>query len=262
MSDAKPVRLERSGAVASLILDRPERRNPINAEAHALLREALDSIADDPGVRALVLTGAGGYFCSGQDLAERYGMLAEGEVDLEASLRENYNPLIRRLLALPFPVIAAVEGIAAGAGLGLLLAADIVLAGRSTRFQLPFSRVGLGPDSGLSWTLARQVGANRAMALLLTGERFDAEQAERWGVVWRVMDDGDSAGEAEALAARLAKGPRLALAETRRRVHEAASFDIEEALDGEAAMQGKLGLHPDYRTAVNAFMEKREPEFE
>ncbi|APL96119.1 enoyl-CoA hydratase [Sphingobium indicum] len=258
---ASPILFERRGAVGWLMFDRPARRNAIDAATHLALREALTAVEADRAIRALVITGAGGAFCSGQDLAERRDMLAEGEVDLQASLVENYSPLIRRLIALPMPVIAAVGGVAAGAGVGLVLAADIVLAGASARFQLPFVKVGLGPDCGLSWTLARQVGLNRALALLLTGDAFDADEAFAWGLVSRVCPDEALAAEAEALAARLARGPRAAIAAIKRSVREAADQTLDEALAAEAIMQGGLGRDPDYREAVIAFTSKREPRF-
>jgi len=156
------VQLLLQDGIGRIVLNRPSRKNAINTEMHARLREVLDTLEHHPGLRVVVLTGAGDAFCAGQDLAERAAMLQEGDVDLFRSLRDNYNPLVNRLVALRVPVIAAVNGVAAGAGAALALTADIVLMARSARLQLAFVRVGLGPDSGISWVLPRLVGPARA----------------------------------------------------------------------------------------------------
>jgi len=258
---SNPDLLTVADGIARITLDRPERRNAIDAETHRQLRAALDRIESDPDIRVTVLSGAGGTFCSGQDLAERAAMLKKGEVDLAKSLEENYNPLVRRLARLPMPVVAVVRGVAAGAGAALALSADIVLASRSARFQLAFARVALGPDSGASWLFQRQVGQARAMGMALTAEAIDAERAENWGLIWRCVDDEALDAEAEALVQQLKAGPRAALQAIKRRLREAADETLEQALDAERNTQGILGADPDYREAVTAFIEKRKPRF-
>jgi 2-(1,2-epoxy-1,2-dihydrophenyl)acetyl-CoA isomerase len=247
--------------IARITLNRPARRNAINGAVHTRLREILTCLEDNADLRVVIITGAGGSFCSGQDLAERAAMLGAGEVDLQSSLRDHYNPLIQRLMALPVPVIAAVSGIAAGAGAALALTADVVLMARSARLQLAFVRVALGPDSGISWLLPRLVGQARALGMALTGEMIDATRAEQWGLVWRVVDDEVLLAEAETLARQLADGPRAALAAIKHRIRATACETLEAALDAEATVQGRLGRGSDYREAVEAFIGKRPPGF-
>ena len=255
------VHVSLKGGIARITINRPERKNAINSAMHAALRDALDRIEADPDIRVVLLTGAGDSFCSGQDLAERAEMLAEGEVDLAQSLQHNYHPLVRRLIALPMPVIAAVNGVAAGAGAALALTADIVFAARSARFQLAFARVALGPDSGISWLLPRLIGKARATAMALCADPIDAQRAEDWGLIWRVTDN-DSLPEAQALAENFAAGPQSALRAIKRRMRESFADTLDMALDAERDAQGLLGAHPDYRAAVEAFMSKRTPRFQ
>lgn len=250
-----------SGRIARIAFNRPARKNAIDSAVHAALRAALDRIESDPDIRVVVLSGEGDSFCSGQDLAERAGMLAEGEVDLARSLQENYNPLVRRLMALPMPVIAAVNGIAAGAGAALALTADIVFAARSARFQLAFARVALGPDSGVSWLLPRLIGRARATGMALSADMIDAQRAADWGLIWRVTE-GDALPEALALAQRFSTGPQPALRAIKRRMRESFADTLDTALEAERNAQGLLGAHPDYREAVAAFMSKRTPRFQ
>ena len=250
-----------SEGVARITLNRPARRNAINTETHLQLRSALARVESVPSIRVVVLSGAGDSFCAGQDLAERAAMLKEGEVDLGKSLEENYNPLVRRLVALPMPIIAVVRGVAAGAGAALALSADIVLASRSARFQLAFARVGLGPDCGTSWLFQRMAGQARAMGMALTADSIDAQRAEQWGLIWRCVTDEALDGEAEALIEQLKTGPQAALRAIKRRMRAGASETLEQALDAERDTQGVLGADPDYREAVKAFMEKRRPRF-
>jgi 2-(1,2-epoxy-1,2-dihydrophenyl)acetyl-CoA isomerase len=265
MEAADPVRVSLAEHVGWVTLNRPERLNAFDAGLHAALRAALDGLAAEPGLRAVVMTGAGRGFCAGQDLGERAAQFAAedgaGRVDLRRSLEENYNPLVRRLAALPVPVIAAVNGIAAGAGAGLALACDVVLAGASARFQFPFAKVALGPDTGLSWSLPRLVGSARALGLMLTGEAIDAETARRWGLVWDVVPDAELLAAAGAMAARFAAGPRAALATVKRQMRVGAGLALDAALDAERDAQAALGEHPDYREAVTAFAAKRTPRF-
>ena len=248
--------------VARIILNRPERLNAFNAAMHEALRAALDQCERDLSIRALTITGAGRAFSAGQDLSERAGMLAEGEVDLCASLENNYNPLVRRLAALPYPVIAAVNGVAAGAGASLALNCDVVLAGRGATFEFSFAKVALGPDSGASWLLPRLAGPARALGLALTSERIDASEAERIGLVFKVLDDAALSGEADRFAKMFAQRSPVALAAVKRRVREAMGLSFDEALDAERNAQKTLGHHPDYRAAVTAFMAKTNPTFQ
>lgn len=248
--------------IARIVFNRPERRNAINAAMHAELRGLLDRIEADASIRVVILSGAGGAFCSGQDLSERAGMLAQGEVDLAHSLENNFNPLVRRLVNLPMPVIAAVNGVAAGAGAALALTADIVIAARSASFQLAFARVGLGPDSGTSWFMQRLIGQARAMGMALTAEAIDAQRAAAWGLIWQCVDDDKLEEEVDRLARQLTSGPQAALRSIKKRMRAAANETLEFALNGERDEQGALGRHPDYREAVTAFMAKRKPKFQ
>lgn len=245
--------------VASIALNRPQRLNSFNDTMHAELREALDHARDDASVRCLLLTGRGRGFCAGQDLGDRRG--SDGPPDLAASLRNHYNPLVTRITRMPKPVVCAVNGVAAGAGANLALACDIVLAARSAKFIQSFSKVGLVPDSGGSWWLARTLGRARALGLALTGEALDADTARDWGLVWAVVEDEHLADEAAALAARLAAAPTLGLALTRQAIDAAFDNDLADQLELEAELQGRAGRSDDYREGVNAFLEKRPPRF-
>ncbi len=262
MPEAAPVWLDIADGVARLTLNRPQRLNAFNAELHSALRQALDHIEADGSVGAIILTGAGKAFCAGQDLSERADAFSRGETpDLAASLDTNYNPLVRRLAALPVPVVAAVNGVAAGAGAALAIGCDIVLAARSARFQFAFARVALGPDSGTSWLLPRLIGQGRALALALSAETVDAEEARTMGLVWKVVDDEALEVEATRLATDFANGPRAALSAIKQQIRAAASQSLDEALDAERETQGRLGYHADYREAVTAFAAKRAPQF-
>src|SRR5918992_5417185 len=196
--------VSREAGVLTVTLNRPEKLNAFNPEMHKLLRDALEQALDDSGVRAVLLTGAGRGFCAGQDLSERK---ADAPIDLSVSLGSHYNPLVRRLRSLPKPVVCAVNGVAAGAGANIALACDIVLAARSASFVQSFSQLGLVPDSGGTYILPRLVGMARAMALALLSEKLSAEDAERWGLIWKAVDDAELLAEATNLAKRLATGP-------------------------------------------------------
>ncbi len=243
--------------VATITLNRPDKLNAFTDEMHAELGDALDHVARD-GARVLVLTGAGRGFCAGQDLGQRRG----GEApDLGATLDQFYNPLIRRLRALEMPVIAAVNGVAAGAGMSLALAADITIAARSASFLQAFARIGLMPDAGSTWILPRLVGPARARGLALLAEKISAEQAEAWGLIWRVVDDDALMPEIGALAVRLAAAPTLALARIKRALDLAEENTLDEQLEQERRFQSELGRSADYREGVAAFFDKRPPAF-
>ena len=262
------VLLEFDAGVARLTLNRPDKLNSFTVRMHEDLRAAFDAIeaalqAAQP-VRALLLTGAGRAFCSGQDLAERRLVpptAGGARPDLGASLRANYNPLILRIARLPVPVIAAVNGVAAGAGASLALACDIVLAARSARFLLPFCRLGLVPDAGATWILPRLVGAARAKGLALLGEPLDAERAEQWGLVWKTVDDGQLLPQAHELAHRLAGGATLGHALQKRAFAASSGHSLEEQLEMEAVLQSQAGQSADFVEGVASFLEKREPTF-
>jgi len=256
-----PVLLQVAAGIATLTLNRPERKNAINAAMHEALRHALTKIETDTSIRVLIITGAGDGFCAGQDLAERAAMLKTGEVDLHASLEQHYNPLMRRLHALPMPIIAAVNGVAAGAGAALALSADLVIAAQSARFQLAFARVGLSLDSGLSWTLPRLVGNARAMAWALTAETVSATEAQACGLIWRSVDDNTLQTTTTQWAQQLANGPQAALRAIKQRLRAGVDDTFTQALDAERDAQGVLGKDADYREAVLAFMAKRAPQF-
>ena len=246
--------------VARLTLNRPDRLNSFTVQMHQEVAAALSQVEAAEGVRVFLLTGAGRGFCAGQDLSDR--AVAPGQaVDLGVSLEQRYNPLVERLIALPVPVICAVNGVAAGAGANLALAADIVLAARSAWFIQSFANIGLIPDSGGSWILPRLVGQARALGLALTGQPVSAEQAEAWGMIWRAVDDTDLMAEAEVLIAKFAAGPTKGLAATKQLIRAAWGRDLGDHLRCEVSTQRELGATADYAEGVAAFMDKRPPNF-
>ncbi len=247
--------------VARLALNRPDRLNSFNAKMHLEVREVLGTVDADNSIRCLLLTANGRGFCAGQDLSDRQVSAEAEPPDLEASLTQLYNPLIRTLSNLEKPVVCAVNGVAAGAGANIALACDIVLAARSARFIQSFCKIGLIPDSGGSWTLPNLVGRARAKGLTMLGDHLSAEQAENWGLIWRCVDDEKLQNEATDLARRLAAQPTRGLALTKQAVNSAAHNSLEEQLVLEAKLQGIAGRSEDYREGVAAFMEKRTPIF-
>ena len=253
--------VSRDAGVLTLTLNRPDKLNAFNPEMHKLLREALEQARDDAGVRAVLLTGAGRGFCAGQDLSERNVSPGAAPIDLSVSLGSNYNPLVRRLRALPKPVVCAVNGVAAGAGANIALACDIVLAARSASFVQAFAKIGLVPDCGGTWILPRLLGPARARALALTGEPLPAEKAEAWGLIWKAVDDAALMSEAHALCAAFAAAPTIALALTKRLLDEAWGNDLDAQLDLERESQREASLTPDYAEGVRAFLGKRPPVF-
>src|SRR5277367_3090216 len=202
---------ETDGAIARLTLNRPDKLNSFNVQMHSEIKQALSRLSASDA-RVLVLTGAGRAFCAGQDLADR----APGSASFDAgeSLDKNYNPLVLALHNLPMPVIAAVNGVAAGAGANIALACDLVIAARSASFVQAFSKLGLVPDSGGTWSLPRLVGNARALGLTLLGDKLPAEQAAAWGMIWQCVDDAEFPAAVEAMAQRLAAAPTRGLAAT------------------------------------------------
>ena len=253
MSEATILLTEDRG-IARITLNRPDRLNSFTAAMHAELREALDAVAR--GARVIVLTGAGRGFCAGQDLNDR--AVAPGQaVDLGETVEQSWNPLVRRLASLDQPVIARVNGVAAGAGANIALACDLVVAGRSAKFIQSFANLGLIPDSGGSWHLPRLVGQARALGLALTAEPLPAEKAAEWGMIWKCVDDEVLDAEVDALAAKLASLPPLGLAAIKRLIRTSGERTLDQELDLQRDEMRRLGFTEDYREGVAAFLEKR-----
>jgi 2-(1,2-epoxy-1,2-dihydrophenyl)acetyl-CoA isomerase len=258
MSD---ILFEQTDGYAVITFNRPEKLNSFTAPMHQALRDALDTVRATPAIRALLLTGNGRGFCAGQDLEQRNMAPGAAPPDLGQTIGHDYNPLVRSLRALPLPVIAAVNGVAAGAGANIALACDIVLAAKSASFIQAFCRIGLIPDSGGTYWLPRLVGDARARALAMLGEKISAEQAAEWGLIWRAVDDADLLVEARKLAARFAQAPTLGLAATKRALQASAGNTLDAQLDLERDIQRELGHSEDYREGVRAFVEKRPAAF-
>src|SRR5258706_9573509 len=252
--------VSQEAGVLTITLNRPDKLNALNPEMHQLLRKAIERAADEPEVRAVMLTGAGRGFCAGQDLAERNVEPGAAPIDLSVSIGSNYNPLVRRLRALPKPIVCAVNGVAAGAGANIALACDIVLAARSASFLQSFSRIGLVPDSGGSYFLPRRVGAARAMGLALLGEKLSAEDAEQWGLIWKAVEDGKLLEEARALAAKLAAGPTRSYGLVKKALQASEGNSLDAQLELERDLQREAGFSEDYREGVSAFLQKRTPQ--
>ena len=246
------------GGVARITLNRPDRLNSFTAHMHEELRGAL---AEAEVARVVILTGAGRAFCAGQDLNDRAVAADDHPVDLGVTVETGWNPLIKRLAAMPQPVIARVNGVAAGAGANIALACDIVVAARSAKFIQSFSAIGLIPDSGGSWILPRLVGHARAMGLALTGEPLPAEKAEEWGLIWKCVDDDALDSEVDALAAKLAALPPLGLSAIKSIIRSTWDRTLDQELQMQRKEMRRLGFTEDYREGVAAFLEKRPPKF-
>jgi 2-(1,2-epoxy-1,2-dihydrophenyl)acetyl-CoA isomerase len=245
------------GPIARITLNRPDRLNSFTAAMHAELRDALANLGDS---RVVVLTGAGRGFCAGQDLNDR--AVAPGEaVDLGETVEASWNPLIRTLTSLPQPIIARVNGVAAGAGANIALACDIVVAAKSAKFIQSFSAIGLIPDSGGTWALPRLVGQARALGLALTGEPLPAETAAEWGLIWNAVDDDTLDVEVDTIATKLAALPPLGLAAIKDMIRSSWQYSLDEELERQAGAMRRLGFTEDYREGVAAFLEKRPPTF-
>lgn len=258
MSEA-PVLVTHHGAVRTITLNRPAALNAFTGAMHAQLMPALEAAAADAEVRCVVLTGAGRGFCAGQDLNDPE---MTGEVDVGAVVEKFYRPLTLRLRSMPVPVIAAVNGVAAGAGANVALCCDLVVAARSASFIQAFSRIGLVPDAGGTWLLPRLVGRARALGLAMLGDKLPAEEAQRIGLIWQCVPDDLLADTVNGLAQRLAGLPSRALAETRRAMDAAAAMDFAGALTLEADTQRELGRAHDFAEGVAAFFAKRPPHYQ
>jgi 2-(1,2-epoxy-1,2-dihydrophenyl)acetyl-CoA isomerase len=246
------------GPIARITLNRPDRLNSFTAKMHEELRDVLADLGD---ARVVVLTGAGRGFCAGQDLNDRAVSSEEHPVDLGLTVQTCWNPLIRTLTSLPQPVIARVNGVAAGAGANIALACDIVVAAKSAKFIQSFSAIGLIPDSGGTWALPRVVGQARALGLALTGDPLPAEKAAEWGMIWKAVDDDALDGEVDAIAEKLASLPPLGLAAIKEMIRSSWQYSLDEELERQAGAMRRLGFTEDYREGVAAFLEKRQPTF-
>lgn len=260
MSEALVLVHDHAG-VRTLTLNRPQALNSFTAAMHAELRLALHAAAEDASVRCVVLTGAGRGFCAGQDLNDE-GMGIHGQAnDVQGVVERHYMPLVLAIRAMPVPVLAMVNGVAAGAGANIALACDMVLAARSASFIQAFSKIGLVPDAGGTWLLPRLVGRAQALGLAFTGDKLPAERAQALGLIWACVDDAELPAATQALAQRLAALPSAALAATRRAIDDSMPDSLEGALAREAVLQGQLSHAGDYTEGVQAFLDKRAPVF-
>jgi 2-(1,2-epoxy-1,2-dihydrophenyl)acetyl-CoA isomerase len=259
------IALDYADDIAVLTLNQPASRNGLTDRMQDELLAALDQLASGAAARALIVTGAGKSFCSGADLG-RLGEDTPGGASLgntvATAMEESANPLILALQRMPMPVVSAVNGAAAGAGISIALAADIVVAARSAFFLTPFlPRLGIVPDMGATWFLPQRIGRARAMGMMLLGDRLPAETAREWGLIWSCVDDAALTDEARAIAGRLARMPSHAAPEARQALDAAARHDLPEQLDYEKERQRELLDLPSFREGVQAFFEKREPVF-
>ncbi len=257
--------LDRNGVIATLTLNRPQGLNSLNKQIMEEVRHALGTLAKDPSVRVLVMTGAGRGFCAGADLANNGfndGVARSPGQGILHSMEIGYNPFIRDLMRFPKPIVTAVNGVTAGGGVGVALAGDIVIAGKSAYFVQVFGpRLGLVPDLGCTWLFPQLLGRARSRALALLGDRLPAEKAAEWGLIWAAVDDDKLMSEAQSLAARLAAGPPAAFSRIKEALDAAAFNSFDEQVELERRVQGVLGDTKDFVEGVTAFLQKREPQF-
>ena len=255
------VLVEKRDGYRVLTLNRPDRLNAISLALLEDMNATLDDVARDESCRALLITGAGRAFCSGQDLTERAVQPDQIAATVGKTLHSHYYPMLRKLRALPYPVVCAVNGVAAGAGCNLALNADIVIAARSASFVQAFIRIGLIPDIAGTYMLPRLVGMARARGLAMTGEDLSAERAAEWGLIWKVFDDDALMNEARGMCARFAKAPTVALGLMKKALDASIGNDLETQLELEYELQRQAGMTPDFAEGVRAFLEKRKPVF-
>jgi 2-(1,2-epoxy-1,2-dihydrophenyl)acetyl-CoA isomerase len=244
--------------VAVITLNRPDKFNSFNREMALLLQQILDDCKDDVNVRCVLITGAGKAFSAGQDISELVG---ENAIGIDKILSEHYNPIVSRIRSLSKPVVAAVNGVAAGAGANIALCCDIVLAASSSAFIQAFSKIGLIPDSGGTFFLPRLIGFQKASALMMTGDKVSAAEADKMGMVYKVIDDATFADEALKAATNLAQMPTLGLAYTKMALNHSMHRTFEEQLKEEDILQRKAAATEDYAEGINSFLEKRKPTF-
>ena len=256
--DYHNILFEIDDGIARLTLNRPDRFNAFNEAMHLEIRAALKKAEE---ARVLVITGAGKAFCAGQDLNDRKSVLEGKPVDLGQSIERYYKPLVLTMRALPMPVLAAVNGVATGAGCNVALACDLVIAAESATFIQPVSKIGLIPDAGGTWNLPRLVGHARAMGTMLLGDKIPARQAADWGMIWRCVSDAEFANAVAQTAQQLASASKGALAATKRALYAASTHSLEEHFELERDLQRELGNAADYAEGVRAFLEKRAPRF-
>jgi 2-(1,2-epoxy-1,2-dihydrophenyl)acetyl-CoA isomerase len=260
MANFETIELEIHEGCAILRLNRPDRLNSFNAQMHQDVKNALDILEAgqrDGAIRAVLLTGAGRGFCAGQDLSDRNVGAGDAAPDLGASVEKNYKPLVMRIRALDLPVVAAVNGVAAGAGANIAFACDLVFAAKSASFIQSFSKLGLIPDTGGSWILPRMIGPARAMGLALLGEKLSADQAEQWGLIWKSVEDEKLLEVAMQCVKQLACGPTVGYAKTKKAIWESSTNTFEAQLNLERDLMTACGKTADYREGVAAFIEKR-----
>ena len=258
MSEAE-ILVAKEGAIRRITLNRPQRLNALTRSLLGDLSDALADLAADDEARVLVLTGAGRGFCAGQDLGDK-GAVEDGRV-VRDTVERYYNPVVRQLRGLDLPVITAVNGIAAGAGMSLALSGDITLATEQATFDLAFARIGLIPDAGGTYTLQRLLGPGRALSLAILGEKLSAKQAADMGLVWRAVPDADFAQEVDAMAARLATAPTKAIALMKKAFHAGGHHSLEQQLALEAELQSQAADTEDFQEGLSAFLGKRAPTF-
>ncbi|MDQ1740992.1 MAG: 2-(1,2-epoxy,2-dihydrophenyl)acetyl-CoA isomerase [Pseudonocardiales bacterium] len=253
--------IDRADGVATLTMNRPESMNALSTELKDALVQALADVGTDDTVRAVVLTGSGRGFCVGQDLSEHIQLLEAGDPAPLSTVSEHYNPIALSLAQMPKPVIAAVNGTAAGAGASFSFACDFRIVAEGAKFLLAFANVGLSLDSGASWTLPRLIGAGRALELSLLGRPITAETAQQYGLVTQLVPADQVLPTAQQLAAQLAAGPTVAYAGIKNAIHYGATATFDQALANEAVLQAAAGATADHRNAVAAFVNKEKPVF-
>ena len=259
---ADTVLYEVSDGLATITINRPEAMNALDIATKVALREAVESAAGDGAVRAVLLTSTGERaFCVGQDLKEHIGLLAEGSTKVMSTVAEHYNPIVRALTQMPKPVVAGVNGVAAGAGFGLALAADYRVVADTAGFNTSFAGVALTADSGVSWTLPRVIGPGRAADLLLFPRTMSARDAHDLGIVNRLVPSTDLPAEAEKVARALASGPTVAYGAIKESLAYGATHSLSETLDKEDELQTRAGASEDHAIAVRAFVNKQAPEY-
>ena len=255
------ITFEAGGGITRLTLNRPDKLNSFTAAMHEEVRDALARVKADAEARVLLLTGAGRGFCAGQDLADRAADASGATTDLGASIDRYYAPLVLALRALPLPVVCAVNGVAAGAGVSLALACDLVIAKKSAIFIQSFAKLGLIPDTGGTFFLPRLVGTARAMGLAMLGEKLPAQQAADWGLIWSCVEDPYFEEHVEALLTHLAAAPTMGLARTKQAIYTSGGNTLEAQLKLESEHMRDLGFSEDYREGVQAFLHKQPPVF-